>query len=106
MVRLTMAMSLRVERHELSARDAARLELPAYFTCEIALADRPGRARVIASRVPNDWLKSETLNEPASAAAVFVKRIALAEATTTEATTDDPTMLFVAKRIAWHPRTR
>ena len=72
---------IRVERHELSAHDAARLELPAYFTCEIALADRPGRARVITSRVPNNWLESEALNEPASAAAVFVKRIALPEAT-------------------------
>jgi hypothetical protein len=94
-----------LQRHELSARDAERLELPAYFTCEIALAGHPGTATVIASHVPNIWLESKTLNEPASASAVFVKRIALAEETTDGTANDDPTMLFVAKRIAWHPQT-
>jgi hypothetical protein len=94
-----------LQRHGLPERDAARLELPAYFTCEIALSERPDRVRVITALVPKDWKASGTLNVPASVSAVFVKRIAIAEATTTGDASDEPSMLFVAKRIAWHPRT-
>jgi hypothetical protein len=104
MVRLN-GQVVELQRHELPERDAARLELPAFYTCDIALSDTPHRVRVIASFVPKDWMKPDKLNEPASASAVFVKRIAMAEEAPTGSTRDEPKMLFVAKRIAWHPRT-
>jgi hypothetical protein len=104
MVRLSRNV-VGVRRHELSDRDAARLEMPAYFTCEMALAGSPYRAIVITPTVPQDWLTSDNLNEPASASAVFVKRIALPETAPEGEPSNESTMLLVAKRIAWHPRS-
>jgi hypothetical protein len=94
-----------IERHDLSEKDAARLESPAYYTCQIKLADGHGQVAVITPSVPKYWQwrqSSSSLNEPASASALFVKRIAAAQGSSTT-TADTRTAMFVAKRVAWHP---
>jgi hypothetical protein len=94
-----------IERHELSENDAVRLELPNYYTCQIQLADGNGLVSVITSIVPKYWQwrqSTGSINEPASVAAVFVKRMQSSEAMSAAAASE-PTALFVAKRIAWHP---
>jgi hypothetical protein len=84
----------RVTRHELSADAAERLEMPAYFECELAL-EGDESATVITGRVPKVWLEMDGLDEPVSASGVFVKRL--------PADGSNGRLLFVSGRIAWHP---
>jgi hypothetical protein len=90
-----------IEQHELSPRDAARLESPAYYACRIELADGAGVATVITPQVPRDWPRGGALDEPVSASALFVKRIGGAAASGAAASA--PAALLIAKRIAWRP---
>ena len=52
---------------------AARLEMPAYFECQMALDEGAGVATLITARVPQAWIEMEPLDEPATAAGVFIK---------------------------------
>ena len=85
----------RVERHALSATDAARLELFKYFDCELELNNGAGTATILASRVPDAWLEMATLDEPASASALFIRTLPTLD--------DRPHALFLSPRLAWHP---
>ena len=86
----------RVHEHKLSPEDAERLELPSYFECEIDLADDGGVATVFTTRVPKDWPRDRPIDEPATMAAVFVKRYP-------QSVDRGPTMLFAARHLAWLP---
>ena len=66
----------KVERRELPAELAARLEMPTYFECEMTLDDDAGTATILTGRVPQAWLEMQSLNEPATAAGVFIKLLA------------------------------
>jgi len=84
-----------VRRQTLPPDVAARLELPAYVECQLAV-DGGGTATIITARIPNAWKEMEALDEPATASGVFVKRLPR---------DGDPTAaLFVSPEIAWHPR--
>lgn len=88
----------KAERHALPADLATRLEMPAYFECEMMLDGR-GMATIVTGRIPNAWLKMSSLDERSVAAGVFVTRLPAA------AGDDDgmPNGLFVSRDIAWHP---
>lgn len=85
----------RVERHALPAEDAARLEMPEYYECGLELEDDAGTAVILTARVPQAWLELDTLNEPASASAVFIKRLSASD--------EPPVALLVSPSVAWHP---
>jgi hypothetical protein len=59
----------------LSAADAKRLEMPCYYLCELALAESAGNVTVLATDVPSEWSTAESLDEPATAAGLFIKRL-------------------------------
>ena len=88
-----------VERHPLPAELAAQLELPAYFVCEMVLDGDAGTAAIITDRIPAAWTEMKSLDEPASAAGVFIQ-----VAAPQRADSDDADALFVSREIAWHPR--
>ena len=85
----------KVKRRELPADLAARLEMPAYNECQMALPEGAGVATLITSRVPNAWLKMRPLDEPATTAGVFIRQLPAADGS--------PRALFVSREIAWHP---
>jgi hypothetical protein len=83
-----------VIRHELPSTDAERLEMPAYFECEMTL-DKPARAiRILTTRVPNAWLAAGRLAEPSTAIGLYLKRVR---------NIDPPADIWLSKEIAWHP---
>jgi hypothetical protein len=84
----------KVTRHALSAADAERLEMRAYYECQLMLDNSAGTATIVTGRVPNAWLELEKFEEPASAVALYVKRIGVG---------DDRSAVWLAKEIAWHP---
>jgi hypothetical protein len=84
----------RVVRHALSAEDIQRLEMPAYFECELEL-DGDVAATVVTARVPKAWLEMSELDEPASVSGLFIKRLPPGDS--------DGRLLFVSKEMAWHP---
>ncbi|MEX2092261.1 MAG: hypothetical protein WD971_06270 [Pirellulales bacterium] len=86
----------RVERHALSAELAARLEMPAYFECQMMLDGGAGMATILTSRVPKAWLELQSLDEPAESAGVLIRLLS-----STNGSTD---RLFVSREIAWHPK--
>lgn len=65
----------RLESHALSGTDAARLEMSRYFECELALDNEAGAVTILTARVPQAWLRSAPLDEPATAAGLFIKRL-------------------------------
>ena len=83
-----------VTRHELSIADARRLDMPAWFGCELEL-DGGVPATLVAARVPDAWLEMSDLDQPASAAALFVKRLPDGGA--------DRGLLLVCDEVAWYP---
>jgi hypothetical protein len=83
----------KVSKHLLESADAARLEMPEYFECELVL-DEAGRATVLTTRVPLAWVTEEILDEPTSAVALYFKRLSNAE---------PPQAIWLAKELAWHP---
>ncbi len=86
----------KVERRTLPDALAARLEMTDYFECQLTL-DGGGKATLITSRVPKAWLKMSPLDEPASAAGVFIRMLATDR--------ESPHGLFVGREVAWHPTT-
>jgi hypothetical protein len=91
-----------VLRHELTAEDAARFEMPAYYTCELELAAGGGSAIVVTATVPRRWNQTSKLDEPASATGLYVKQL---PTKVNELDAERPVQLVVADRIAWHPET-
>jgi hypothetical protein len=85
---------VKVTKRSPPAADAERLEMPEYFECELQFNDSNDSATIFTSRVPKDWLKTGALHEPATANALFMKRLAKDPAAHT---------LWLAKEIAWHP---
>ncbi len=84
----------KVTRHELSADDAQRLEMPEYYECEFFLDAQRGTATVLTTRVPKAWLNAASVDEPASASALYLKRLGNAESSPS---------VWLAKEVAWHP---
>lgn len=79
--------------HQLSPADAERLEMPAYYECELQCEELPGPVRIFTARIPNEWLRGYR-DGVARADAIFIKRLP----------GDDPRpTLWVAKEIAWFP---
>jgi hypothetical protein len=87
----------KAQRRVLPADLAKRLEMPTYVECEMTLDGGVGVATLITARVPKAWLKTESLDEPAAAAGVFIQLL--------PSTEGPPHGLFVSREIAWHPAT-
>ena len=85
----------KVVRRELPAELATRLEMPAYYECEMTLAGDAGQAKIIAARVPTAWLDMESLDERATAGGVFIRLLSHDQ--------QSPHGLFVSPEIAWYP---
>jgi hypothetical protein len=85
----------RIERHALAPADAARLEMPAYFECELQLDGNAGTATILTSRVPRAWLQTAQLDEPVSASALFIRMLPEVDG--------QPAALLLSPRLAWHP---
>jgi hypothetical protein len=84
-----------VSRRTLPPDVAARLELPAYVECQLAVDDGGGVATIITARIPNAWTEMEPLDELATASGVFVKRL--------PAEGEKSAALFISPDVAWHP---
>jgi hypothetical protein len=85
---------IQVVRRTLDAADAVRLEMPEYFECDIKLDKLSGQATVLTARVPQAWLSAESLDEPTTAVALYLKR---------HADKDASAAVWLAKELAWHP---
>ena len=85
----------RVAVRNLAANEAARFEMPSYYECEMDL-DSGAQAIVFATRVPKDWRLDESIDEPAVAAAVYLKRGPLGD-------NNSPSVWAAARHIAWLP---
>ncbi len=90
------------ERHALSAEDATRFEMPAYYTCDVGSEDGRVLAKVVTAAVPRRWEQIAKLDEPVRLSGLYIKKL--------PDVNDEPGIknqveLFVAKRIAWHPDT-
>ncbi|MEX0614223.1 MAG: hypothetical protein WD738_12800 [Pirellulales bacterium] len=77
-----------------AAAEAERLEMPQYFECEVVLGEQAGTSTILTTRVPQAWLQAEHLDEPISAVALYLKRLANG---------DSQQALWLAKEVAWHP---
>jgi hypothetical protein len=85
----------RLKRRTLPDDVAARLEMPTFIECDIALDGDSGTATLITARVPASWSRMGTLDEPAEADSVFVKTLPDVDG--------KPAALFVSRDIAWRP---
>jgi hypothetical protein len=86
----------KVSRLEPAPADAARLEMPEYFECELVFDSGAAKATVLTTRVPRAWLSAAALDEPASAVALYLKKLS----------GDGPSRaIWLAKEMAWHPTT-
>jgi hypothetical protein len=94
------ARVVKIERHELAAKEAAQYEMPTYHLCELRIDGGDKLAIVATPTVPRQWDQLHGLDEPVSVSGLFVKQL---PAGIYEASHDEPVNLFVAKRIAWHP---
>ena len=63
------------ERHELSAEDATRFEMPAYYTCDVELEDKRSWAVVVTAAAPSRWEQFAKLDEPVSLSGLYVKQL-------------------------------
>jgi hypothetical protein len=88
----------KVERQVLPADLATKLEMPAYFACEMSLDGNAGTATILTARVPTAWTKMKSLDEPAAAAGVFIQMLPPSAGAAETANS-----LFVSREIAWHP---
>jgi hypothetical protein len=94
------ARAVKFERHELTAEQAARFEMPAYYTCDVEVADGGGHAVVIAPQLPRRWTQIQPLAETVRVSGMFVKQLPGGSDGSGQ---DKPANLFVAKRATWHP---
>jgi hypothetical protein len=84
----------KVTKHTLPAADAERLEMPAYFECEVNADNLADPVTIFTARVPKGWLQTDHLNDFVTANVLFIKRL----------TDESPARtLWLAKEIAWHP---
>jgi hypothetical protein len=90
------------ERHVLSAEDATRFEMSAYYTCGVGSKEGPVVALVVTADIPRRWEQIANLDEPVRLSGLYVKKL---PSVNDEPGTKNPVELFVAKRIAWHPET-
>ena len=73
----------------------ARYELEKYYRCRIELSDPKRTAWVFTPRIPKAWNLEQPLDEQIAAQALFMK-VGSREG-------DQPELVFVAPRLAWHP---
>jgi hypothetical protein len=85
----------KVTRRELPVELAVRLEMPAYYECEMTLRSDAGQATILTDRVPKAWLEMQSLDESAAASGVFIRLL--------PGDPQSPHGLFVSREIAWHP---
>jgi hypothetical protein len=95
------AQAVKFERHDLTAEQAARFEMPAYYLCQVEV-DGGDHAVILTPQLPRRWTQIQSLAEPVSVSGMFVK---LLPAGGDKAPTAKRAKLFIAKRIAWHPAT-
>jgi hypothetical protein len=95
LVRLTGRVR-RVTRRLLPPADAARLELPEYFQCEMELDEQAGVAQIVATTIPASWHEGQPLDEKAAASAVVLKRLPNRDG-------GAQSVLAAARNIAWYP---
>jgi hypothetical protein len=88
----------RVTRIKPSVAQVDRYDLEKYYRCEMNLKNDAGDVVLFANHVPEHWKLDAPTSEPASAAALFLKR-----------GPDDKSrrraLYFAADRVAWHPDT-
>jgi hypothetical protein len=83
-----------VKHHKLSVEEAQRLEMPEYYECDIVLDTERPASKILTTRVPKAWLEMRTLDEPASASALYLKLLGKGEMSPA---------VWLAKEVAWHP---
>ena len=84
-----------LQRLDLPAEMAARLEYSSYFRVRLQLAGVPYPVLVCCRAVPRAWETANSLNEPASCCGLFLKTGGDAEG--------QRELVFAAERIAWLP---
>ncbi len=96
-----------IERHNLSEEEAARLEMPAYFECQMVVesADEPAKVMtLVTATVPRVWESLEKLDEPVRAVGLLVKRLTPPDSEPKNLETQhESEAIFLCKRIAWYP---
>ncbi len=85
-----------VQRVDLSAEMAKRLEYSSYFRVRLQLADAPYPVLVCCRAVPRAWESAGQLDEPASCYGLFLK--------TGGGETGHQELIFAAERPAWLPQ--
>ncbi len=87
----------RVTRVEPPAKLAERFDIALLYRCEIELQDG-GRAEVFTKVVPDGWKLGESIDENVSFDGAFLKVARMQSEAPQE-------LIFVTKRVAWHPPT-
>ncbi len=85
-----------VQRVDLPAEMAKRLEYSSYFRVRLQLADVPYPVLVCCRAVPRAWESANELDEPASCYGLFLK--------TGGGETGHQELIFAAERVAWLPQ--
>ena len=85
-----------VQRLDLSAEMAKRLEYSSYFRVRLQLADVPYPVLVCCRAVPRAWESANKLDEPASCYGLFLK--------TGDKESGHTELIFAAERVAWLPQ--
>ena len=85
-----------VQRLDLPAEMAARLEYSCYFRVRLQLAGVPYPVLVCCRAVPRVWESASQLDEPASCYGLFLK--------TGGDESGRPELIFAAERVAWLPQ--
>lgn len=92
---LIQGRAVGLQRLDLSAEMAARLEYRSYFRVRLQLAGVPYPVLVCCRAVPRAWETAGQLNEPASCCGLFLKTGGDADG--------QRELVFAAERIAWLP---
>lgn len=85
----------RAVRRALLPEQAELYEFQHYYHVQVELADSPNHAFIVARHVPAAWPLDEPLDEPITAAALFLK--------TGETSENSPALYFAADRVGWLP---
>jgi len=84
----------RVAREAVDGAQAQRLQLDAFYRCEMELPEGQ-RVLVFALAAPSAWKLDAPLDERASFDGLLIKSVPSGESTE---------LVFAAKRVSWHPR--
>jgi len=81
-----------IETERLIPELAEQLLFADFYQIRLRLADSEEVATIFARQIPGAWKEKSPVGEPVSTAGVFFKR-------------GPDGLIFIAKRISWHPRT-